>query len=191
VSQHAAVAEVQAREQALDRSGYPRFYLQGALYGRGTGLRSNGSTGGAASGIEPNIQNWGVAFAVTFPLFDLANIKVNKQVERRRELAEQARYEQVLQDVNGEVGKARAVLEGARRVAANTPIQVQAARATEQQATARYRAGLGTIVDVAEAQRLRTQAEIDDSLARLAVWRALLGVAAAGGDIGHFVQLAR
>jgi hypothetical protein len=46
---------------------------------------------------------------------------------------------------------------------------------------------LGTIAEVAEAQRLLTQAEIDDALARLAVWRGLLGVAAAAGDIHPFV----
>jgi outer membrane protein TolC len=75
-------------------------------------------------------------------------------------------------------------------VAENTPIQLDAARAAEQQATARYNSGLGNIIEVAEAQRLLTQAEIDDSLARLGVWRALLGIAAAQGDLQPFLQLA-
>ena len=79
------------------------------------------------------------------------------------------------------------MLNGARRIAANTPIQVSAARTATQQATARYESGLGTITEVAEAQRLLTQSEIDDALARLAVWRGLLGVAAAAGDIQPFV----
>ena len=59
-----------------------------------------------------------------------------------------------------------------------------------QQATARYEAGLGTIVELADAQRLSTQAEIDDALARLGVWRALLGVDAAAGDIQPFIASA-
>ena len=42
-----------------------------------------------------------------------------------------------------------------------------------QQATARYQSGLGNIDEVAEAQRLLTQAEIDDALARLSVWRGI------------------
>jgi len=50
--------------------------------------------------------------------------------------------------------KANATLAGARRVAQNTPIQLQAARDTEQQASARYKTGLGNIVEVAEAQRI-------------------------------------
>ena len=44
-----------------------------------------------------------------------------------------------------------------------------------------------TIDDVAEAQRLLTQSEIDDALARLGVWRGLLGIATAAGDIQPFV----
>ena len=79
------------------------------------------------------------------------------------------------------------MLNGARRVAANAPIQVSAARTTVRQATARYQAGLGIIDDVAEAQRLLTQAEIDEVLARLGVWRALLGIATAAGDIQPFI----
>jgi outer membrane efflux protein len=47
------------------------------------------------------------------------------------------------------------------------------------QAKARYQAGLVPIDDLAQAQRLVVQAEIDDSLARLNVWRALLQLDAA------------
>jgi len=71
---------------------------------------------------------------------------------------------------------------------ANTPIQVAAARAAVQQATARYQSGLGNIDEVAEAQRLLTQSEIDDALARLSVWRGLLQIAAAAGDVQPFVM---
>ena len=75
----------------------------------------------------------------------------------------------------------------ARRIAANTPTQVSAARAATQQATARYESGLGAIDQVAEAQRLLTQAEIDDALAHLGIWRGLLEVAAAAGDLQPFI----
>ena len=83
------------------------------------------------------------------------------------------------------------MLTGARRVARNIPIQLDAARATEQQAAARYKAGLATIVEVAEAQRLLTQTEIDDALARLSVWRAMLALAAAEGDLSPYLDQVR
>ena len=190
IAGQAAVGEVKAREKALDRSYFPRLYLEGAAYARGTGLQPDGRTGGAASGLGPNIQNWALGATVTFPAFDWFSIHSKKQIEAHNESSASARYDQVVQDLNGQIAKARAILAGARRVAQNTPIQLDAARATEQQATARYRAGLGNITEVAEAQRLLTQAEIDDSLARLGIWRALLGLAAAGGDLAPFLEMA-
>lgn len=189
VAQTRAIEQVQAREKALSRAYFPKFNLQGTMYARGTGVQPDGSTGGAASGLGPNIQNWGLGMSVTFPAFDLPAIRIKKQIEAANERAESARYQQLLQDLNGQLEKSQAMLAGSRRVAENTPIQLEAARATEQQATARYKAGLASIVEVAEAQRLLTQAEIDDSLARLGVWRAMLGVAAAQGDLAAILQL--
>ena len=125
---------------------------------------------------------------VTFPLFDFASIRERKKIEVYNERTESARYDQIVQDLNGQMEQARAVLSAARRIAQNTPIQVEAARTSEQQASARYKAGLGNIVEVAEAQRILAQAEIDDALARLGVWRALLAAAAASGDLQPFLQ---
>ena len=101
--------------------------------------------------------------------------------------AQTARAQQIATDLKAQWNRAVATLQGARRIAANTPVQIAAARAATQQATARYEAGLGTIDQVAEAQRLLTQSEIDDALARLGVWRGLLGVAVAAGDIQPFL----
>ena len=190
LAQTAAIDEVKARERALDRSYFPRFLLQGTTYARGTGVQPDGATGNAASGLGPNIQNWGLGMSVVFPAFELPSIRIRKEIEAARERAEAARYKQIVQDINGQIDKAAATLAGARRVAGNTPIVLEAARIAEQQAMARYKAGLGAILEVAEAQRLLAQAEIDDSLARLSVWRAMLGLAAAQGDLGPYLQVA-
>jgi outer membrane protein len=54
----AAISEVKSREKVLTRSYYPRFYLEGAAFARGTGVDADGHTGGGANGLGPNIQNW-------------------------------------------------------------------------------------------------------------------------------------
>jgi len=188
--QNAAVEEAKARLKALDRSYFPRFNLQASSCARGTGAQTDGATGGALTGLGPNIQNWAVGMTVTFPAFELASLRERKKAETHRELAEKARYDQVVQDLDGRREKARAQLVGARRVARLVPAQGDAARAALEQSTARYQAGLATVVEVAEAQRLLAQAEIDDALAKLGVWRALLGVAAASGDLEPFLRQA-
>ena len=84
---------------------------------------------------------------------------------------------------------ASAMVEAARAIAANTPVQLAAARQSESQAAARYQAGLASIVEVAEAQNLLVQAEYQDAVARVEVWRALLADAIAHGDMTPFVSL--
>jgi outer membrane protein TolC len=124
---------------------------------------------------------------MTFPVMDRISIQAREVGQSATIRAETARYQQIATDLKAQWNVAVATLGGARNVAANTPLQVAAARAATEQATARYRSGLGNIDEVAEAQRLLAQAEIDDALARLVVWRALLGVATAAGDLQPFL----
>jgi outer membrane protein len=185
--QNAVVEQSKAQLRVLDRSYFPRFFLQGSLYARGTGAEVNGEIQGGLNGLAPTTQNYALGFTMSFPIMDFASIRAQKAGQTARIRAETARYEQIATDLKAQWNRAVAMLHGARSIAANTPIQVNAARAALDQATARYRSGLGNIDAVAEAQRLLTQAEIDDALARLGVWRALLGVAQSAGDIQPFL----
>jgi outer membrane protein TolC len=55
-------------------------------------------------------------------------------------------------------------------------------------AKVRYEYGLTNITEVADAQRLVAQAEIDDAVAKLAVWRAMLIAAKLQGDLKPFLD---
>jgi outer membrane protein TolC len=68
-------------------------------------------------------------------------------------------------------------------------VQLAAAQQSESQARARYQAGLTSIVEVADTQSLLAQAEVQDQLARVDVWRALLAEAAARGNLASFLTL--
>lgn len=189
--QAAALAQSVLRRKNLDYRLYPKFALQSGVYARGTGAYVDGSAGGGAAGLAPNIYNWGVGFSVTVPLFELPVVRAQREVEQQRVLAEQARASKINQDLRAQVERARALLAGAQQMAAVTPRQLDAARATEQQARARYQAGLTNLVDVADAQRFLLQAEIDDGLARLAVWRAHLALAVAQGSLQPVLDAAK
>jgi outer membrane protein TolC len=186
--QHARVEEAQAQVHILDRSYYPKFYFQSSVYGRGSGWDPAGNFEGGTAGLGPDRSNWAVGVTVTFPVFDIFAIRSRKAVESANEHAEEARYDQDLQDLTGQFRKAQASLEGARHVAENTPVELDAARNTETQERSRYQAGLATLVEVADAQSLLVQAETDDALARLAVWQNLAAVAASQGDLQPFLQ---
>jgi outer membrane protein len=187
MEQNAVIEQLKAQLKVLERSYFPHFYAEASTYARGTGAEINGNNLGGVNGLAPTVQNSALGFTVAFPIFDRPSIRAKEAGQSATIRAETARYQQIAIDLTAQWNRAVAMLRGARNVAANTPIQVAAARAATEQATARYKAGLGNIDEVAEAQRLLTQSEIDDALARLSVWRGLLGVATAGGDIQPFV----
>jgi outer membrane protein len=185
--QNAVVEQSRSQLKILQRSWFSRFFLQGSAYSRGTGAEINGERLGGLNGLAPNIQNYVLGFTVTFPVMEVVSIRAQEAAQSARIRGETARYDQIAIELKAQWNAADARLRGARDIAANTPIQANAARAALDQATARYQSGLGAIDEVAEAQRLLTQSEIDDTLARLGVWRALLAVAQATGDIQPFL----
>lgn len=187
LEQNSVVEQLRAELKVLERSYFPRFLLQGTAYARGTGAETDGRLLGGLNGLAPNTQDYALGFTVTFPAMDIVSLHAQEAGQAANIRAEAARYQQIAVDLKAQWNSALASLQGARNIAANTPTEVAAARAATDQATARYQSGLGNIDAVAEAQRLLAQAEIDDALARLGVWRALLGVATAAGDIQPFL----
>jgi outer membrane protein TolC len=187
-SQMAAIESSRALQAALGSSFAPRVNLQSAFSLRGTGATALGAHLGGANGLEFDTPNWAVGLTATFPLFDWFAIRERQRIEALGERAEVATYDRVTRELATQSEQARAEMEGARRVAENTPVQLASARVLEQQSRARYDAGLATIVEVADSQRLLLQAEVGDAVARLGVWRALLAVASASGDISALLK---
>jgi outer membrane protein TolC len=126
-------------------------------------------------GLWLQVPNWALGATMTFPAFDLFPLRARKQVEGQNLLAEKAHYDQTLTALTTQEASARVVLKAATDIAANTPIERQAAGEAETRARARYDSGLATITEVADATRVLAQAEADDAIARLGVWRAHLG----------------
>ncbi len=187
IEQNAAITQAQSQLKAIERAYYPQFLVQGLASARGTGMLTDGSRLGGLNGLAPTTQNYGVGLTVTFPAMDRFAIREQEAMQAANIRAGQAQYQVVTTNLQAQFNAALATLIGARRVAANTPVEVSSAQTALQQAAARYRSGLAPIDDVAQAERLLVQAQIDDALARLNVWRALLEVATARGDIQPFL----
>jgi outer membrane protein len=182
-TQMATVDSSRATQHVLGRSYFPRLNVQTAYALRGTGATAGGTNLGGTRGLDFDTSNWAVGLTATFPLFDVFSLRERTRIEAQNERAERATYDRVVRELSAHAAQAHAEVDGARRVAENTPIQLQAARVLEQQSRARYDAGLATIVEVADSQRLLLQSEVGDAVAKLNVWRALVADAAATGDI--------
>ena len=185
--QNAVVQESEARLKVLEHTYRPTFDLQAGVYARGTGALTNGETLGGWNGLGPNYFNAAAGFTATFPILALPSIRAQEAQESAIKRSASATYRQRIIELQAQWNAAQATLMQARRIAAVTPKEVQDAGAGFEQANAQYRAGLTNIVAVAEAQRLLAQAEMDDALAKLAVWRAVLEQQSAQGDISSFL----
>lgn len=191
-AKQASVDVARMQEEVLAQTFRPHLYLQSAFFARGSGAAYNGRLEGGAAGLGLERTNWATGVQVVFPnLFDLASLRARRASAAASTRVESARYQEALLTVTNQQQSASAIIEAARAVAANTPIQLTAARQSETQARARYEAGLASIVEVADSQSLLAQAEYQDAAARVDVWRALLADAVAHGDIAPFVDLVR
>ena len=129
---------------------------------------------------------------VIFPnLFDFSSLRARRAAADALMRAESARYDEAVLTVTSQQRAADAMVEAARAIGLNTPIQLAAARQSEAQARARYEAGLAGIIEVAEAQNLLAGAEYQDAAARVDVWRALMAKAVALGSLASLVDLLR
>jgi outer membrane protein len=184
----AAVDVARTQENILSRTDLPRVYFQSSVFARGSGAQANGQLDGGASGLGLDRANWAAGVQVVFPnAFDFTSLRARKAAAAASARAETALYDEAVLTVTGQQQAAAAMVHAARAVAANTPVQLAAAQQSEAQATARYQAGLASIVEVADAQSLLAQAEVQDQLARIDVWRALLAQSAAHGTLTPFV----
>jgi len=189
-ARQAAVEVARIQEDVLARTNRPRIYLQSALSARASGAAFDGSLDGGMSGLGLDRANWAAGVQVVVPnLFEFSSLRARRAASAATTRAEAARHDEARLMVSSQQQAASAMVAAARSVAANTPVQLAAARQSESQASARYQAGLTSIVEVADTQGLLAQAEYQDAVARVDVWRALLAEAVAHGDLTPFVRL--
>jgi outer membrane protein TolC len=186
----ASVDTVRAQQEVLARTDLPRLYVLSSVFARGSGANANGQLDGSFDGLGLDRANWAAGVQVVFPnVFDFSSLRARKSAAASSERVEAALYDEAVLTVTSQQQASAAMVQAARRIAANTPVQLAAAQQSEEQARARYQAGLASIVEVADAQSLLAQAEMQDQLARVDVWRALLAQAVAEGDLAPFVAL--
>jgi outer membrane protein TolC len=170
-----ALAQLKADEQktrAIGAELRPELWASGTISGRAGGAPT--SSAGAAltgDGLLPYVPNYDAALVLTWPLFDgTINARANAsraEENVRREELDLARQQEVaaIEQSFVRFNVARTALPGLEQ-------SVTAARANYDQADARFRAGLGTAVELADAEDLRASAEINLALGQFEVARA-------------------
>ncbi len=181
-----------ASKKVLDKEYYPRLRWLGGVNLRGTTFNTNRGDVPApdVSGIFPVVPNWNVGLMIDFPFFDIIRIKAEKKVVLERITAAQHGYELAIQRLKKDDVQARAMFNAAVALAANMPVQVEAANLAARQAQARYEAGLATVAQVAEANQILADSRVKEAVANVGVWKSLLAVANVHGDLHPFLKAA-
>jgi outer membrane protein TolC len=182
----AAVAQLKAQEErtrAIGAELRPDLSLTGTVSGRAGGAPPTG--GGdrpVLSGWVPSVPNYDAGLVLTWPLFD-GTIDARRSASRADEQVRRDEIDVVRQDLVAEVERAYVGVEVAKTTLPGLQRAVLAAIANYAQADARFRAGLGTSVELADAEALRASTEIDAAIGafELARARAAFGRAIAEG----------
>lgn len=169
------VAKLRAQE-AKTRAVYAE--MRPDLSATGTfSFRSGGappSTGGDvadANGWAPTVPNWDVGLVFSWPIYD-GTILARGRASRAQEDALHEDIAAVKQSLFADVQRAYIAVTVARDAVPGLERAVTAAVANYAQADARFKAGLGDAVELADAEALRTDAEIQLALGKFDLARA-------------------
>ena len=178
-----AALEAQVRSQDLGARAIsallrPNLYLSAAFSMRGGGGPASSATAKSATynGFLPETPNYDAGLVLSIPLFDAAIDK--------RAAAASARADALRADTEAyKIRVRQAAREAVERVRQREETLValeragQAARANADQAEARERNGLGTSTELADAEALRADAEIQLTIGRFQLRTARSGLA--------------
>ena len=106
------IAEQQSQLDALQRTYYPQFSVQGLAAARGTGMLSDGSRLGLLNGLAPTVQDYGLGLTVTFPAMDRFAIREQEAMQSANIRAVQAQYSVITTNLRSQFNAALATLDG-------------------------------------------------------------------------------
>jgi outer membrane protein len=172
LSQAAARLDAQqATTHALQARLRPNLALSAAIDGRAGGAAPSGGDGAPHDGWLPEVPNWDVGVVLRWPLYD-AVLAAQRDASRAREDVRRAELDEVRQGQRAGIQRAYVAVNVAGAALRGLDRSFEAARANYEQADARYRGGLATVVELADAESLRTDAEIQRAIGRFDVARA-------------------
>ncbi|HEY9720094.1 MAG TPA: TolC family protein [Trichormus sp.] len=186
----AEVERWKEKVHVLDVAYRPHLWMNSSIWGKGSGEQQNvNPIQSVAGGALPQVFNYMVGLSFTLPIMEYFPLKYEKKIAINNELSAKANLDLAMQILEKKDARARILLAEAKRVAAETPVMVQAAKVKEIKTVKRYRTGLTDMAAVAESEKVLAEAEVEDSLAQIELWRSVLALAYVQGDLGPFLNL--
>jgi outer membrane protein len=177
-------ARIRAQEgqtRAIEAESRPNLFVTGAISGNAGGAVPSSGESPTGYGLLPAVPNWDAGLVLAWPLFDAA-IGARRDRSRVEEQAVREDASVVWQRIVASVEQAYVDVEAARDALPVLQHSSDAAVANYQQANARFEVGMSNAVELADAEDLRTDAEIQLALGTFEVARAGAALARLTGE---------
>jgi len=158
----AARAELDAQHHqtvAIARELRPDLSLSAELTGRAGGAAVASNPTPAGAGWIPDVPNWDALVVLSWPIYD-RTVSARADTSRRLEAVRGAELAQITDQIRTLAARAYVDLDTAAAAVPALERALVTARANHDQAEARFTGGLGTAIELSDAEALLTDAEI-------------------------------
>lgn len=174
---HHAYDAQRALTRSIEDELRPEIALSAGFTGRAGGASpGNGREVPAGGGWLPSVPNWDALVVVRWPWFDRA-VDVRAEASRRLERVRAAEVDAERERLRGRAAQVYVDLQVAQSALPALQRSVDAATANQNQVDARFRNGLSTAVELADAEALLTNAQIQLAIGQFQLARARARVA--------------
>jgi outer membrane protein len=176
-----------AELQQIQRSWVPRLDVWGNAYARGSGVHANGEVN-KTDGFSLSRTNIGAGLQISFPVLQFSKVNIKKKQYQSLLKADEAKLAQAQFDITKQIETAIIGYQENVKMAAKTPVLLKAASDVYEGLKLSYEAGLIDYTRLSQAQYELLKAEVGEANARLQLWRSLLALAVAKGNLGVFTD---
>jgi outer membrane protein TolC len=183
----AQVAFSAANLKEIKRGWRPKLDVWANAYSRGSGIDPSGVVN-KSDGWMLSRTNYGAGVQLSFPILQFSRVNIQKRQYRNLLQADQDRLAQADVNLRLQVETAESNYRQNLLVAQEAPVQSHAARLSYQGLELSYKSGLVDFTRLTQGQYQLLNAEMAEADANLQVWRALLDIGVAKGNLNLFTD---
>jgi len=171
----------------IQKSWAPQLDIWSTLYARGSGVDATGAVH-TWDGLGLSRTNAGVGLQLSFPVLQYSKMNIKKKQYQFLLKADEARLSQSSLDIRKQTEAALIAYQQDQKIADKSPILLKAASDVYAGLKLSYETGLIDYTRLSQAQYELLKAEVNQANARLQLWRSLLAVATAAGNLSLFAD---
>jgi outer membrane protein len=176
-----------AHLKAIQRSWMPQLDVWGNIYARGSGVDAAGRIN-KTDGFNLSRTNIGAGIQLSFPVLQFSSVNIKKKQYQSLLKADEAKLSQARLDISVQTATAIQQYQQDIKIAARSPVLLKSAGDVYEGLKISYESGLIDYSRLSQAQYDLLKAEVNDANSRLQLWRSLLAVAVAKGNLNLFTD---